>query len=74
MSHTDRGVLVRLRSEGRSAVMMAVPQSLREVLLLRAGDMLMVRVEDGELRARKVDLARAFGEPGGEPAGSDDTK
>jgi len=54
--------------------MMAVPQSLREVLLLRAGDMLMVRVEDGELRARKVDLARAFGEPGGEPAGSDDTK
>jgi len=52
--------------------MMAVPQSVREVLLLRAGDMVMVRVEDGELRARKVDLARALAAPGGEQRGSDD--
>lgn len=74
MSQTVQGVLVRLRSEGRGAVVMAVPQSVRDVLLFRAGDMLVVRAEAGELCARKVDLSRTVPPSGADGGPTDDPR
>jgi hypothetical protein len=58
MGQTVRDVLIRLRGEGKAAVVMAVPQSVRAELLWKAGDMLVVRAEGGEMHARKVELVK----------------
>jgi hypothetical protein len=73
MGQTLRDVLIRLRGEGKSAVVMAVPQSVRAELLWKAGDMLVVRAEAGEMRARKVELIKLQRAPTPGEVRADDT-
>lgn len=49
-------LVARLRQEG-NAVVLSIPLRVREELGIKGGDMVSVRVWDGNLVARKVDLS-----------------
>lgn len=51
-----KNLTVRLRAEG-NAVVLAIPLVVRRELAIKGGDLLVMRVVDGNIIARKVDLS-----------------
>ena len=56
MGQIEHDLLVRLRTEGQKVVVMSIPLAIRQELCLKAGDLVVCKVEAGALVARKVEL------------------
>lgn len=52
-------IVTRLRAEGR-AVVMTIPQNVREELGWKSGDLLIVRAREGKMIGVRVDLRDAL--------------